>query len=306
MQGAIKPRNIFSALSRYAYRQQENFLTESLAYLLEMLQERDGDAFGQLANLLAGQELAIDHAKARVSTQESTEVGRPDLVLAQEPDFLIFIEIKHDSPLGSEQLERYYDELSKRQEKVRQLVLLTRSKHAHLDTNLASENYHRVYWYQISELLKTLDVADETASYLVDAMQEFLRQKGMSMDKVEEAYALGVPALRNLVRMTGVALSEAFPDAQTRNTSGWDWIGYYFGGKSWVGIWYREPLTFVVEKESDERSVPSRSLDLAAAGFFDLAAGDQLELLIEFIQTSVKELGIDPSTPAKAEADSED
>ena len=215
------------------------------------------------------------------------------MVLEQAPDFSVFVEIKHDSSLGVQQLERYWTQLQLRPSQKKQLVLLARSKHSMRETKLAGHKYHLICWYQLAACLSELEFADTVCEYLVGEFLEFLSEKEMSMVKVESEYTRGVPALRNLANMIGIALAEAFPETHVRRTAGWNWIGYYFSGKSWVGLWYDDPLTVLVEKESPADPKPSRRLNLEEERFFSLKAGEQLELLIGFIANSANELEID-------------
>lgn len=206
---------------------------------------------------------------------------------------VVFVEVKHDSSLGEEQLERYWEQLQRRATNQKQLVLLTRSKHSVQETSLPADQYRSICWYQISALLSEINLDDEVSKHAIEGFLEFLAEKGMSMEKIERDYIRGVPALRNLANMIGTAMAEAFPEVHTRRTAGWSWIGYYFSGKSWVGLWYDDPMNVLVEKDSADDPKPNRRLDLEARNFFSLTAGEQLELLISFIASSVKDLDID-------------
>ena len=283
-------KNLFSVLSRYATRQEENFLTETLVYLLNLILDRDNDIGSNLLVQLCGNKLSAwleNTSTISITTQFTVIEGRPDVVVKVDSDKLALIEVKHDSGLGEEQLERYYSHLSNLATDT-QLVLLTRSKHSIQETTLDRNFFHHVCWYEISGWLSEIDIHDEIAIYMIEQFLEFLKEKGMNMEKVNWEYIQGVPAMVNLVNMIGTALSEVAPETSTRKTVGANWAGYYID-KEFVGFRYDNPLIVVFENNNGANPTFKRDLPLEKVHFFSLPAGEQLECLIEFIQKAFKE-----------------
>ena len=131
--------NLFSSLARYAERQDENYLTESLVFVLRLLLERaEQPGLKLLANICGPETLDWFHRAedVAISTQFTIEVGRPDIFIEIGKDTIIFIEVKHDSGLGCNQLEGYFEYLERSPYPNKQLVFLTRSKHSIQETTL--------------------------------------------------------------------------------------------------------------------------------------------------------------------------
>lgn len=105
--------NIFSSLSRYGFRQEENYLTESFVYLLNLLLEKDPTAGGKMLSNLYGDNLDFIAVgkDVSISTQLTFDDGQPDIAIKVSSEKIILVEVKCDSPLGQDQLVRYYDYL---------------------------------------------------------------------------------------------------------------------------------------------------------------------------------------------------
>jgi hypothetical protein len=120
--------NLFARLHKWAVRQDENFLTESLALLLELLLERE-PAFGvRLIKCLTGGLIDLETSEAaavEILTQVETAQGRPDLEI-RAPERLVWVEVKAEAPLHAGQLEGYRIGLNKSGVKEVRLGLLTR------------------------------------------------------------------------------------------------------------------------------------------------------------------------------------
>ena len=110
----------------------------------------------------------LDTAEISITTQLTFEESRPDIVIQIGSDRLVFIEVKHDSGLGVEQLERYHTHLGHLAEAENQLVLLTRSRHAVQETSLDQQLFHHVCWYEISGWLSEADLQDEVTQFVVE------------------------------------------------------------------------------------------------------------------------------------------
>jgi hypothetical protein len=249
----------------------------------------------QFLKLLSGQVFEIDRENLVVTTQESTNVGRPDLVISQKLDFAIFIEIKDRSGLGQLQLERYYAKLLERKEEKRQLILLTRSTHSMRQSALEKEKYRHLCWYQISNWLVQNIFKDEIVNYVSKNFAAFLEEKSMSLPKVTKEFTPGVLAMLHLRGMMEIALQEIMPNEELIKTDPWDSIGFYWTPeKNWLGIYYSEPQQIWLEKGGTEKPRPKLGLDLAEVGFFNLDGGQQLEYLIDFLDKGIRELKMHP------------
>src|SRR5436309_16126046 len=106
---ASPANNLFLRLHKWASRQDENFLTESLAVVLEQLLVLAPAVGTRLVGRLTGGfiELPPEDASAiDVHTQVETGEGRPDLEL-RSPNRLTWVEVKAESELRTGQLEGY-------------------------------------------------------------------------------------------------------------------------------------------------------------------------------------------------------
>jgi hypothetical protein len=286
--------NIFLSLAKYADRQTENFLTESFVYLLNVLLEQEPSLAQHMIQNLCGDKCKSWFSLSKnivVTSQITIDTGRPDILIELDKTKVIFIEVKHDSHLGWAQLERYMSHLNNGHYEEKQLVLLTRSRHSIQETTLPQSEFHHVCWYEISGWLSEERFADPVAKHLVNQFLEFLRQKEMTMEKVNWEYMEGVPAMINLANMLYTAIAEALPEEKWRRTAGWNWIGYYIGSNPpvFTGIRYHNPLIITFENNGGTNPSFTRDLPLPQVHFFSLTAGEQLECLIKFTQESYSE-----------------
>jgi hypothetical protein len=101
--------NLFLRMHKWAARQDENFLTESLAVVLEHLLVLAPAVGTRLVGSLTGGfiDLPTESSSAIViRTQVETGQGRPDLEISV-PHRLVWIEVKAESGLRTGQLEGY-------------------------------------------------------------------------------------------------------------------------------------------------------------------------------------------------------
>lgn len=284
--------NLFSALSRYATRQEENFLTEALVYVLNLLLEKTDAKGVEILQQICGDATAswfTDYGNISITTQNTIDEGMPDIVVTIAGDKVAFIEVKHDSSLGQDQLERYYAHLMSSPYVDKQLVLLTRSRNSIQETSLDQEQFNHVCWYELSGWLSEADLNDETSHFIVQQFLEFLREKEMSMEKVTWEYIEGVPVMANLLNMLGIAISEVDPELGVKKTMGWSWGGYYLEGEIFLGFRFANHLVISFENDTGNNPTFKRDLLLEKVHFFSLSAGEQLECLIEFIRKSYSE-----------------
>ncbi|MFC1997621.1 hypothetical protein ACFLXI_08470 [Chloroflexota bacterium] len=110
-------------------------------------------------------------------TQVDTDEGTPDIEISG-PNFIIFIEVKVDSPLGDQQLERYRKAIATSDKEKQQLILLSRlpfeADREILDFNLR--------WIQIGDWLdeeRNEEDIGENAIYLIEQFTGFLQFRGL-------------------------------------------------------------------------------------------------------------------------------
>ncbi|MBN1135415.1 MAG: PD-(D/E)XK nuclease family protein [Anaerolineae bacterium] len=278
--------NVFSHLSRFA-ASEENYLTEALVFVVRLLLERSTPLGLELVNLLCGAEHDTwfqDPTTVVISTQVATEIGIPDIEI-RGVDTLVYIEVKHDSPLGAGQLEAYKMQLQRSGLANTRLVLLSRSKSSALGTTLPASEYHHLCWYQVYNWLAAADLRDKVCRYIADSLQGFLEEKRMSLKKVKWEYIEGIPAMLILTDMMEAALTEVLPKVKFTRTAGWSWRGFYLLEDYFFGVRYGLPLVIAFEGNKGNRPRKyERYLDLEACHFFALNKDEQFECIIEFLR----------------------
>jgi hypothetical protein len=279
--------NVFSALLKFGPGAEENYLTESLVFLLRLLLERIPDKGLPIINRLCGLPRETQFKKPgtiTLNTQVTVEQGRPDIEIRGGEDTLVFVEVKHDSPLGTRQLEYYRDKLRESGASKTGLVLLTRSRISARETSLPKSEYHHVCWYEVYNWLSSVETQDQVCLYLIHSFMSFLEEKQMNMTQVTWEYIEGVPALINLTNMMEAALAEVQPQARLSKTAGWDWRGFYVDSTFFYAVYYSRPLTIVFENDQGNNPTYKRYFDLQAVHFFSLTKDEQFEQLVEFVR----------------------
>jgi hypothetical protein len=128
----------------------------------------------------------------------------------------------------------------------------------------------------------------------------------MNIDKVEQDYVNGIPAMNNLIAMIESAIKSAeIPFYRRPRSGGWGYRGFYLveNREFWCGIYFREHLIIVFQIMNIERYNPNYvqeprwpiqidkhsirfRLDLGEIVFFSLNKEEQLELITKFINDS--------------------
>jgi hypothetical protein len=289
-----KNKNLFAALSHYGLTEEEDYLTESFAYLLRLLCERMPDDALRLLNKLSGV-LPLHPINSingiNITTQKTLlKSGRVDMAIELESDTLVLVEIKHDSLLAKGQLESYHHALDKLEKDNYRLVLLKRHKDKGIEIGLKGDQFQRVTWYEIHKWLRVIKNADDLSRFFIKEFQNFLEEKNMSLRRVSWEYIQGIPALLGLRNMLEAAKDEVMPDLHLRKTQGWTWVGLYIDYNFFFGVRYEKPLVVVYENNFGYISTTSKSsIDLESKHFFSLTADEQLGVLIDFLkQASVE------------------
>jgi hypothetical protein len=305
--------NLLLRLHKWARRQDENFHTEALVHLLRHLIQYERVAAANILKAITGEALNLasdEAALVRIDTQVITSKGTPDIEI-KTSDCLIYVEVKVESGLGDLQLERYRQVLRERNDfRNTSLILLTR--YPFVSREGEEEPDAVVRWYQVAELLEgELEdgtIKETVSKHVAEQFLGFLRERGMTMEKVSEQLIQGVQSLRNLLDMVSEAL--VLKGIRPKIHSGQDDYGYDSGysfklgsGEYWLGIEYDWPhiLLFVTLHKIDEGAYRQlklgrvgegqwiHELDLSSeeTGFFVLSKSDQLQCIEQFLKKSL-------------------
>lgn len=302
--------NLFVRLHKWATRQDENFLTESLAVVLEQLLVFAPGVGTRLVARLTGGFIALppgDATAVEVRTQVQSGEGRPDLEV-RSPHKLAYVEVKAESELRTGQLEGYRVLLSQSGIEQTRLVLLTRYPEAFAAGDTPPDVQLR--WFEVADWLEAelpeAQAAGDIPGYLVRQFLDFLEARNMTLVQVGKFMPEGLRALSNLMNM----LVEAAGACQVpaKKLPGWTEMGLYLDGKKfWVGVSYDEPeyLTFNtccridrdaaarlgVGELSEESWVPGRArwsrwaeLDSEEVHFFSRSKVSQMQWLEAFLR----------------------
>lgn len=304
----MSTKNIFSALAKYNSAADENYLTESFVFVINTLLQRERKLGIEFLNRLCffkNEPLFDDSETVLVSTQEVTEQGTPDIKISSF-NKLIYIEVKHDSPLGQNQIARYKKALEASSASVKHVVLLTRFT---IDFEEQEEKpYKNVHWFEVFNWLENImgKVKDTIVVYLIESFSSFLEAKRMSIQKVGSEYINGIPALNNLMNMIESAVQNVgIPFyAPSPRGAGWSFKGFWLKDKDyWCGIHYNNPsiVTFeLIDKKKYNLKLvetPSYSIKegkkrlwfsfrLEESPFFSVDKDKQLEMVTDFVRKS--------------------
>ena len=282
--------NLMSALYQWAYRQGENFATEALVWTLRTLLVHEPDEAIGLLSWLCFDRIGELKLPVTIGTQHTIDEGRPDISI-QAPGVFIFVEVKTNSPLGLDQVDRYLAGLERQRMNRRgALVLLTRDA-----PELTSEQKNVVRcvrWHEIASRLRAVTITSAEAMAAIEMLTQFLKERVMTIEQVTWEFASGVTALRRLLVMLDAALSQAGIPKHAK-ANGWEFVGYYLDAKKyWSGIRYDAPHLLVFGYEdydgtfSDAKWGADMVLDLSSeeVHFHSRDAAGQLERLTQFVR----------------------
>jgi hypothetical protein len=236
--------NLFLRLHKWATRQDENYLTESLSVVLEQLLVLVPAVGTRLIARLTGGFISLppENASAiELQTQLETGHGRPDLDI-RSPNKIVWIEVKAESELRAGQLAGYRVLLERSEVEERRLVLLTRYPEVFEEDDVQPD--FAVRWYELAdwfqEELLAADNSSEIAGFLVRQFLNFLGARNMSLAQVGKYMPEGLRALSNLMNMLVEAASAC--KVTSKKSAGWDNIGLTLDGlRYWVGVNFSEP-----------------------------------------------------------------
>ncbi len=197
--------NIFARLHKWAARQDENYLTESLAVVLEFLVAECPDVACRLIKALSGGriELSSDEvATIEIRTQVDVRQGRPDLEL-RTPNVLVWLEVKVESALRTGQLEGYRELMTKTGYARTGLGLLTRYPEEYKPQ--AAQPDYEIRWFELAdwfqEELAAIAASSEVARFITSQFLDFLRERNMTLTQVGKYMPEGTRALSSLLNM---------------------------------------------------------------------------------------------------------
>jgi PD-(D/E)XK nuclease superfamily protein len=271
--------NLFTNLSKWAIRQNENFTTEILVYLINYLLVEEPVVASKLLcqitdGFLDGTTLPD---KIKITTQTVIDEGRPDIEISTD-DHVVYIEVKIDSALGEDQLKRYRNALDSLSNKKTSLIYLSRYP---FDSDENGKPDVMVRWYQIAdwishELMKSN--IQPISKYLLEEFHRYLKGQNLVLSKVRSDVSEGLNAYRtkhgdvaaSLQRMRSFAkldsdvnlrplsnllklMKEAFgiigikPRFESGQNKG-GWAGFVFNSiESTFSIYYSQPETILFE-----------------------------------------------------------
>jgi hypothetical protein len=194
----MKPHNIFISLHKWVSRQDENFTSESFAYLLNHFQFNEPALLSSFISWVTGHLIEPDQKVAKttkIKTQTRIEEGIPDITIESET-FLIFIEVKLKASLTRNQIENYLRALSKVQHKDTMLVTLTLF-------SIPSEIYagaKSVKWFEVGDwLLQVIETSSQkTTQFLLEQFIGFLKYQHAMSPAVTSGISKGIREHKNL------------------------------------------------------------------------------------------------------------
>jgi hypothetical protein len=242
------PRNnLLLRLHKWAVRQDENFLTEALAHLLQHLLDEEPEAAVRLLESLTAGFFRLRPADARqveLRTQIILAEGTPDLEIRTTRQ-LAFVEVKSESAVDEGQLGRYRRLLAGSGIPSTALILLTRYPANLREGGERPDTFVR--WYQVAEWLDEESHRyrfKPVSSYLVSQFLGFLGARNMVMGQVTWELFGGARALRTLADMLYETAAACGLQAQLFGR--WDYMGIKMGPNLkqpdyYIGLYYDRP-----------------------------------------------------------------
>jgi hypothetical protein len=241
--------NLLVRLHHWATRQDENFTTEAFAHLLQCLRIGERAVAADLLRWLSKGAIKLSSDAVRcvsIRTQGTIEGERPDLEI-RTSRMLAFIEAKVESGVGRDQLPRYRAQLAQQMKQKGYahavLILLTRYP-VGTDEGVKAGDVC-VRWFQVADWLgkriATQSLRDPICRHTAEQFVDFLRQKGMTMEHVNEELVQGVRALHYFIDLLREAIrANKIPMTPVRYAATSIWFCLY-GNKYMVGLSFANP-----------------------------------------------------------------
>ncbi len=301
--------NLLVSLSKWASGQQENFLSDAFVHLMNVLAHDSPAAFAMVVENMSDGTIRPTGDSAEAFTlisQVHFSEGTPDIEIAG-PGSYALVEVKDESPVDVDQIERYLKLVKESEAGSKCLVLLTRYQPPALpDSPLLKP----VRWTQITEWLRSAEERfnfDETSIYTLRQFIGFLEAKGMSVNKAGWEMLSGIEQFANFKVLLQQAMESAGAHkvyaAYGADFNGWAIPDISTGNSAfYVYIRFGEPerLRFTcnaryVPEEGREfwdiRPTDSETLektiDLGSeeVHFFSRSLSSQIAILEEFVST---------------------
>jgi hypothetical protein len=238
------PVNVFARLHKWALRQDENFMTECLAVVVQMLLDMEAEAGLRLVRLLSASLIAPppeDASLVEVRTQIGTSEGRPDLEI-RTPNCLSVIEVKVEAEVQRGQLEGYREYLRCAPFPRKNLVLLCKRPPRTYEGGEPPDAV--VWWHEVADVIEQLLLnpkpLDPACRFLVAQLFDFLRERNMAIAQVTWEMPQGARALRSFMDMLLEAARHCGVSATKAATL--DYMGWKLdAGRFWVGLLLGNP-----------------------------------------------------------------
>jgi hypothetical protein len=296
--------NLLSKLHKYSHRQDENFITESFVHLLVHLIESEPTIGITLLNKLSSNKLRWykkESKRISILSQIKTDEGIPDIEV-QSIDKLMYIEVKVESDFSHNQIKRYKNVLIKSDCDKTHLTVLTRYPYTESSKSAMPDSAFR--WHHIVDWLDKLveDIDNDVSHFIINQFVNFLKMKGIAMEKISWELINGLKSFNNLMVMLREAI--AANKLQKRRGSGKTWDGFYLDDY-WVGIDYKSPNTIGIYTKRPIKKTQNKQTKLGFIGedkcwgneldmeaekvhFFALSKESQVQCLEKFIKESVE------------------
>jgi hypothetical protein len=296
--------NLLLKLHRYSHRQDENFITESFVHLLVHLIESEPTIGITLLNKLSSNKLRWykkESKRISILSQIKTDEGIPDIEV-QSIDKLMYIEVKVESDFSHNQIKRYKNVLIKSDCDKTHLTVLTRYPYTESSKSAMPDSAFR--WHHIVDWLDKLveDIDNDVSHFIINQFVNFLKMKGIAMEKISWELINGLKSFNNLMVMLREAI--AANKLQKRRGSGKTWDGFYLDDY-WVGIDYKSPNTIGIYTKRPIKKTQNKQTKLGFIGedkcwgneldmeaekvhFFALSKESQVQCLEKFIKESVE------------------
>lgn len=302
--------NLFLRLHKWATRQDENFLTESLAVVLEQLLILAPAVGTRLVARLTGGFITLssdDSSTIEIQPQVEVSQGRPDLEI-RSPHRLVWIEVKVESELRTGQLEGYRVLLGESGVEQTRLVLLTRYAEVFQPGDARPDL--EIRWFEFADWLEAeipaAEAAGEVAGFLARQLLDFLGARNMTLTQVGKYMPEGLRALSNLMNMLVEAATAC--KVAVQKIAGWDYIGLKLDGQKYlVQVIFSEPeklwfgtrcridpeaaAKLGVGEVAEESWIPGRyrwwrgvELDSESIHFFSRSKVSQMQWLEDFLR----------------------
>jgi len=231
--------NLLLKLHRYSHRQDENFITESFVHLLVHLIESEPTIGITLLNKLSSNKLRWSKKESKrisIQSQIKTDEGIPDIEV-QSIDKLMYIEVKVESDFSHNQIKRYKNVLKKSGCTKTHLTVLTRYPYIESSGSEMPDSSFR--WHHIVDWLDKLveDIDNDVSHFIINQFVNFLKMKGIAMEKISWELINGLKSFNNLMVMLREAIV-ANKLKKTRGSSQGD-SGFYLDDY-WVGIIFKK------------------------------------------------------------------